>query len=165
MGNSKIITENKGKGVKDNTPWYEQELNINQRQFCKNYTSIEFLGSGVHAYANAYGCDLEKKGQYAVASVGAGRLLKKPEILKYIDELLDGNGLNDHTVDKHLLFLIQQGADLSAKLGAIREFNKLRNRVTDKLEVKQEVTHKFDYSKLSDEELETLIKLSEKAKQ
>jgi hypothetical protein len=42
--------------------------------------------------------------------------------------------LNKAHVDKQLAFLITQNADFSAKMAAIREFNALRKRVTQKFE-------------------------------
>lgn len=136
-------------------------LTLTQKKFCENYVSTEFLGNGVRAYSDAFGIDISSKNQYQVANVGAQRLLQHEGCLKYVNELLDEKGLNDVTVDKHLLFLIQQGADLSAKVGAIREYNKLRNRVSTQLEVT--VAQKYDYSRLSDAELDTFLSLAQKA--
>ncbi|MDF9749191.1 hypothetical protein M2428_000621 [Arthrobacter sp. ES3-54] len=51
-----------------------------------------------------------------------------------INQLLDEAGLNDAHVDKQLLFLITQHADFTNKLGAIREYNKLKARITEKVD-------------------------------
>jgi len=64
----------------------------------------------------------------------ASRLLEKVSILAYINELLEGIGLNEAHVDKQLAFLITQNADFGAKMAAIREFNTLRRRITKKFE-------------------------------
>jgi hypothetical protein len=137
------------------------ELNPQQLKFCQNYTSLEFLGNGTKAYADAYGVDVNKKNGYQVANVGAQRLLQHEACLKMVNILLDEKGLNDVTVDKHLLFVIQQGADLNAKVSGIKEYNKLRSRVTKKLDVT--VGQKYDYSRLSNEELDTFLQLAQKA--
>jgi hypothetical protein len=50
--------------------------------------------------------------------------------------MLDDAGLNDNFVDKQLLFVISQHADLNAKMKAIEQYNKLKQRITDKSETK-----------------------------
>ncbi|MHC4338099.1 MAG: hypothetical protein ACYSTG_09195, partial [Planctomycetota bacterium] len=61
---------------------------------------------------------LKTKGQYKVCATLASRLLKKVDILAYINELLDLS-LNEAHVDKQLAFLITQNAYFSAKMAAI----------------------------------------------
>jgi len=56
-------------------------------------------------------------------------------ILDRINELLELGGLSNERVDKELLFLITQDAEFSAKLGAIKEYNQLKNRIQKKLEI------------------------------
>lgn len=72
-------------------------------------------------------------GAYQSAKSAASRLLTNVNLLAYINELLKVV-LNEAHVDKQLAFLITQNADFGAKLGAIREFNALRQRVTKKFE-------------------------------
>jgi len=55
---------------------------------------------------------------------------------------LDGAGLKDSLIDKRLLFLIFKNEDKGTALQAIKEYNKLKNRITDKVEV----TGNFDIS-------------------
>ena len=110
------------------------KLNPLQRKFGKLYASErEFFGNGVQAYAKAYGMDLSTRGAYQSAKSAASRLLTNVNLLAYINELLDLS-LNEAHVDKQLAFLITQNADFGAKLGAIREFNALRKRITQKFE-------------------------------
>ena len=110
------------------------KLNPLQRKFGKLYASErEFFGNGVQAYAKAYGIDLSTRGAYQSAKSAASRLLTNVNLLAYINELLEVV-LNEAHVDKQLAFLITQNADFGAKLGAIREFNALRQRVTKKFE-------------------------------
>ena len=111
----------------------ERDLTLQQEEFCKNYVSQEFFGNGTQSYIDAYGIDVEKKGAYDVARAGAYENLSKPHICKRINELLDDAGLNDQFVDKQLLFLINQHADFGAKVSAIREYNKLKQRIETKV--------------------------------
>ncbi len=113
----------------------DTELNLRQKAFCELFSSDrEFFGNGVMSYAEAYSIDLSKKGAYKTAQVNASRLLSNAIVLAEIDRLLELHGLNDSFVDKQLEFLITQSADYSAKLGSIREYNKLKKRVADRLE-------------------------------
>lgn len=133
----------------------ERELTQKQKQFCLNYVSEQFFGNGTKSYISAYQLDMTKPGAYASARSQASENLTKPNILKFINELLDSEGLNDVFVDKQLLFLITQNADLSAKVQSIREYNKLRQRIIDKSESKQNLTI-TDLSKYSYEQLKEL---------
>ena len=108
-------------------------LNPRQQKFCKLYTTDrEFFGNGVQSYAEAFNIDLQKPGKYNYARVAASRLLTKDNILSYINELLDVI-LNNVHVDKQLAFLITQNADFGSKLGAIKEFNALKERIKGKM--------------------------------
>jgi hypothetical protein len=114
----------------------ETVLNEKQLLFCKNYVSKDFFGSGVESYAAAYGLDLTNQKDYNNAKVAASKLLTNSNILSRINEELDAAGLNDNFVDKQLLFAITQNADLSSKVRAIQEYNKLKQRIIEKLETK-----------------------------
>jgi phage terminase small subunit len=114
----------------------ETGLNEKQELFCKNYVSKDFFGSGVESYAAAYGLDLTNQKDYNNAKVAASKLLTNSNILSRINEELDAAGLNDNFVDKQLLFAITQNADLSSKVRAIQEYNKLKQRIIEKLETK-----------------------------
>ncbi len=125
MAKKKKFTKKKSAGDK---------LSPLQRKFGKLYASErEFFGNGVQAYAKAYGIDLSTRGAYQSAKSVANRLLTNDNLLAYINELLDLS-LNEAHVDKQLAFLITQNADFSVKMAAIREFNALRKRVTQKME-------------------------------
>jgi len=116
------------------TPWNHKKLTLQQEQFCRTYTSAgEFFGNGLHSYMECFDIDMKNKGWQKVATSGAARLLRNPDICLRINELLDDKGLNDQYVDKQLLFLITQGADFNAKLGAVKEYNRLKTRIDDKL--------------------------------
>lgn len=112
-----------------------KRLNLNQKEFCKLYSSDrEFFGNGVLAYAEAYHIDLSTKRGYQTAASSAFNLLKNTDILAYINKLLDAT-INEQFVDKQLAFLIIQSADFHVKLGAIKEYNVLKQRVKKKLDI------------------------------
>lgn len=107
-----------------------------QELFCNYFaTDKEFFGNGTESYIEAYNIDLTRKGAYAGARASASRLLTNANILKRIDELLESGVLNDQFVDKQIAFLISQNAELHTKLGAIKEYNALKSRITSKLDV------------------------------
>ena len=106
---------------------YKQEL------FCRLYVSDEFCGNGMNCYAIAFDKDLTQQGQDGVARTGASRLLIDTNVLKRIDELIEEFTLNDQFVDKELGFVIKQKSELGPKVSAIREYNKMRNRIENKV--------------------------------
>lgn len=113
----------------------KEELNPKQEEFCRLYaTEREFFGNGVDSYVEAYDVDTSKPNWYKSACSSASRLLSNVKICERINSLLETDTLNDMFVDKQLGFLITQHASFSDKLGAIREYNKLKKRITDKVE-------------------------------
>lgn len=111
-------------------------LNPKQELFCQLYaTDKEFFGNGVQSYIEAYGIDVSEKGAYNGAKASAFNLLTNTDILNRINELFEARGLNDTFVDKQLEKLITQDADFKSKLGAIKEYNALQQRVTKKLQL------------------------------
>lgn len=115
----------------------KKQLTKKQELFCKLFaTEREYFGNGTQAYAKAYNIDLTKRGKQSIAKSNASRLLTYDYITRYIDKLLDLGGLNDNRVDKELLFLIEQNANLHIKLGAIKEYNSLRKRIIKREEIK-----------------------------
>lgn len=120
---------------------------LKQEQFCILYASDrEFMGNGVQSYIEANDVDLSKKNAYNVAKTQAGRLLSNVDINKRIAFLIEAE-LNDLQVDKQLSFMVAQNADLKVKLGAVKEYNVLKQRITNKHE------HSVD------EETATLLRL------
>jgi len=112
------------------------KLSPKQEFFCRLYaTEKEFFGNGTDAYAEAYDLDTFKPNWRDVARACASRLLTNANILKRIDQLLEEMGFNDSFVDRELSFLITQKADFGNKLGAIREYNKLKKRIDDNTKV------------------------------
>lgn len=114
----------------------ESKLNPKQEMFCQLYaTEREFFGNGVQAYIEAYEPDTSQKNWYNAACASASRLLSNAKVCERINSLLEEQGLNDQNVDKQLLFLINQHADFKSKAAAIKEYNKLKTRITDKVEL------------------------------
>lgn len=109
-------------------------LNMQQEMFCRLYTTEkDFFGNGIDAYAEAYDVNTFKPKWRDWVKVNVHRLLTNANILKRINVLLQEMGFNDAFIDKELAFLITQKADLTVKLGGIREYNKLKKRINDNL--------------------------------
>ena len=106
----------------------ELGLNPKQKLFCEYYASSEeFFGNGVQSYIESY--KPKKVGNwYNSARATASEILTNPNILEYVNSLLELRGLNDTFVDKQLEFLITQHADFKSKLGGIHEYNQLKKR-------------------------------------
>ena len=119
----------------------EKELNPKQEKFCQLYTAdINCFWNWVEAYLNAwYDIDKSNKNWYKTACVCASQLLSIPKVLNRINELLEEQGLNDAFADKQLLFLLSQHCDFTNKLWAIKEYNKLKGRITEKIEQKTDI--------------------------
>lgn len=115
----------------------KDKLNVDEEAFCELYTSSsEVFGNGIQSYILAYDPDQSVKGWYDRAKSAAFKLLTKGSVIERINMLLEQGGLNDQNVDKQLMVLINQHGDFSNKIAAIREYNKLKQRIIDKAEVK-----------------------------
>lgn len=115
--------------------------------FCKTYVSeTEFFGNGTQSYIEVY--KPRRFGNwYRSSQTSASDLLSKPIIIDRINELLELQGLNDTAVDKQLSFVIAQYSDLTNKVSAIKEYNKLKQRITEKVDV----TGNINISKILDD--------------
>lgn len=144
-----------------------ENLTRDEERFCRIYTSAtEFFGNGTQSYIEAYDVQLvrgtreklekgkRKKLTYESVREMARKLLTNLDILARCDELLEEGGFNDVFVDKQLKFLMTQNADPRVKLGAIQEFNKLKQRIHEK----STLVHQFANEDMSDEELMQRIK-------
>lgn len=112
------------------------KLNEKQLLFCKLYVSEDLLGNGTLCYCKAYGYDPNDIKDYNNARHNASHLLSNNNVSQHINNLLEEGGLNDQHIDKRLLFLINQNEDKGTSLGAIREYNKLKQRITEKIDAK-----------------------------
>lgn len=112
------------------------DLNPKQELFCSLYaTETEFFGNGVQSYIEAYDPDQTRPNWYKSACVCASQLLSNIKVIARINQILEETGLNDAFVDKQLSFLMTQHADFTNKLGAIKEYNKLKQRITEKQDI------------------------------
>ena len=121
------VNNEEGSKEVDNT------LKFRHERYCQAF--LKYRGNGTQAYLEA---SQDENGvptvTYETASVESSRLLRNPNILKRIQEVLKEKGFNDENIDNELLELIIQNDDKGSKLGAIREYNKLKQRITEKLE-------------------------------
>jgi hypothetical protein len=112
-------------------------LSPEQARFCLEY--IQNMGNGMAAAVEAYNIDKNKKGWYSTATSMANENLIKPDILEYIRELWDDQGLNDEIVDVETSFLVKQRADNGAKAKGIDIYNKIGGRYSKDNEQKQQI--------------------------
>lgn len=113
-----------------------ETLTKRQQKFCELYaTEKEFFWNWVQAYLEVYDVDTSKPWWYKTACAGASRMLSNVKVMQRINELLDSWWFNNQNVDKQHAFLINQFADLWVKMRAISEFNSLKQRITQKLEL------------------------------
>jgi hypothetical protein len=128
------------------------KLNPQQELFCRFYTQNEALfGNATLSYAEAYKFGLDdlldeaptnEDGQvvgkspyrlaYDTCSSLGWRLLRNEKIQARVTELLN-EILKDDVVDAQLARLIMSG-DGPTRVAAIREYNKLRQRIVDKVD-------------------------------
>lgn len=129
-------------------------LNIQQERFCNNFVNIDALFSNATlSYAEAYGYDIDgasqepekdEKGRdiplssdyhrmYNTCGVNGSRLLKNDKINTRINELFLLS-MNDGMVDQELVKVIKQNYKLDSKVSAIKEYNKLKQRIVERLD-------------------------------
>lgn len=125
-------------------------LNPKQEKFCQLYVNWtrEFFGNWTQCYIEAYEPNTSKPARYKTARSTASTMLTNVNLINRINELLEEWWLNDQNIDKQLLFIISQYSDLWNKLWAIKEYNKLKNRIESKLKV--EITESIKVSDLFD---------------
>lgn len=112
-----------------------ERLTTQQEIFCKIYvTDASICGNATRCYIKAYGLDEKKQSDYDNAMGSGSRLLRDAKIVSRMNEILEAEGLNDTFVDTQLLFLVRQNADLPTKRGAISDYNKVRGRITEKID-------------------------------
>lgn len=110
----------------------ERKLNVRQDLFCKLYaTDPRFLGNATEVYREIYGKDIS----YIVAKASASRFLCDNRFTARINEYLEIDGFNNEAVDKKHNFLIKQNKDFNVSLKAIQEYNKLKKRVSNTIEI------------------------------
>lgn len=122
----------------------EDKLSAKQEMFCQLFaTKGSLFGNGVQTYLEVYDVDETKPNWYKTACSAASRLLSNVKVYTRINQLLEENWLNDVEVDKQLKYLIEQHSDLWVKMRAIDSYNKLKQRLTDKIEVSGTVSYQL----------------------
>jgi tRNA(Met) C34 N-acetyltransferase TmcA len=105
-----------------------ESLNERQKLFCLLFTSDkECFGNASKSYRTAYNLS---PAQYKAGEVSAHHLLRNPKLQDYINELLDQT-FKDKSVDRETAKIIKQDKDLVSKGMMIKEYNKLKKRVSD----------------------------------
>jgi hypothetical protein len=131
----------------------ENELTLKQEIFCQTW--VDTTGNGTHAALSAF--DIENKElldispdkrtdeekilcdiAYKIASSMGTEYLRKPSIIKRIDEILESRGFNDDAV-KREHFKLLAGAKDEVRMRAIDSYYKLKGKIVDKSEIKHNV--------------------------
>lgn len=134
-------------------------LSPQQMMFCNLYVkNSDLFGNATLCYAEAFGYDLESLSTEAIysesdenghkekiedseyakasnvcASAGA-RLLRNVKVDEHINKLLNELMTNE-SADAELAWVMKQRIDLGPKIQALREFNKLKNRIVNQFEL------------------------------
>ncbi len=145
----------------------EAELDNKRRElFCRYYAQGEgTFGNATLSYAAAYDVEIgdlrlyDKNGNllvpkdhipaYNICSASGSRLLRDEKVQARL-VVLRNELLRDEIVDAELAKVITQDGDLTPKVAAIKEFNKLRGRIIDHTKITQVI--KFDH-----DDIRTLI--------
>lgn len=108
-------------------------LTPEQELFCYYYADHESTRfNGTEAYLAAY--DKEGTMDRKVAQMSGSRLLLNVVVNDKINRLIDAS-INDETVDHELQKVIRQDDERPVKVQAIREYNKLKGRITEHHEI------------------------------
>ncbi len=125
------------------------ETTMKQEIFCQAW--VDSVGNGTHASLMAF--DIEGKEMlelaekyrteeqkliankaYSTASTMATEYLRKPEVRKRIDEILDERGFNDETVKK-VHFQLLQSAKSEVRMKAVESYYMLMGKIIEKKDV------------------------------
>ncbi len=124
------------------------KLSPQQELFCQLYIK-DYFGNGVKSYIIAYKKEFpidveyrylnpDEKKRYDSYAVRAAQLLRNLKMVKRIGELLDEH-IEDAVVDREMIAVILQKEDLTAKMRAISEYNKVKQRIISKSEIEKKV--------------------------
>ena len=124
----------------------DKKMTMKQELFCQEY--VDEIGNGTWAMLKAF--DIEGKEVFEIpekdrtedqkteaskiyntASVMANEYLRKPNIIKRIDGILDERGFTDETVKKEHFKIIKHGKD-EVKMRAIDSYYKLKGKNEEK---------------------------------
>lgn len=106
-----------------------KDLTEKQKLFCYLFTTDkDCFGNTTKAYRTAFNCT------YDSAKANGARLITNDSIIAYINKLLD-DSFSEKEADRALSSVMRQTKDLPSRVAAIREFNKLKQRITEKTDV------------------------------
>lgn len=126
----------------------KDQLTPKQELFCQLYAiHIDYLWNGTQAYAEAYWYNLSDIKQNKICQASASRMLRNVKVLERLRKLQD-DFLSDEMIDKELAFVALQRADLWSKMRAISEYNRLKWRINNLVELSawEELLNKFRIS-------------------
>lgn len=132
----------------------EKGLNTRQELFCQYFVFNDVLrGNATLCYNEAYGYKLDELAEddavwegkkliekssrdkaYNLCSVEGARFLRNPRIQERLVKLRNAL-LNDEVVDSKLAETIVQDDSYHARMMAISEYNKLKQRITEKVDL------------------------------
>lgn len=94
------------------------------------------IGNATRSYAMAYGkyLKIEEEKVYNQCGFNASMLLKKDKITTHLTKLLNDNGMNDLIIDSRLMQIAVNASPKTA-VEAIKEYNKLKMRILEKVDV------------------------------
>ncbi|MES2060250.1 MAG: terminase small subunit [Patescibacteria group bacterium] len=125
---TKKIETSKKKSKKHQIEDITDILSERQALFAILYTTDKTcFGNATLAYKRAYNL---KDSQYNAAGVSAYHLLRNPKMQAFIKKFLQDR-FNSASIDNEISKVATQDRDLHAKMRAIEEFNKLKQRITD----------------------------------
>lgn len=118
--------------VKEELEKIGSKLTERQKLFCVLYISDKFcFGNATKSYSEAYNLSKE---QYDTSRQNGYRLLTNAYIKAFINKMLDEQ-LKEERVDRALAETIHQRKDLRSRVAAITEYNKLKARITEKVDL------------------------------
>ena len=125
-----------------------EDVTLKQEIFCQSW--VDTVGNGTQSALIAF--DIENKelldipekertdeqrilanSAYKTASVMSNEYLRKPSVIKRIDDILEERGFVDSIVKQEHFKLIK-GADENTKMRAIDSYYKLKGKITDKID-------------------------------
>ena len=125
-----------------------EDVTLKQEIFCQSW--VDTVGNGTRSALIAF--DIENKelldipekertdeqrilanSAYKTASVMSNEYLRKPSVIKRIDDILEERGFVDSIVKQEHFKLIK-GADENTKMRAIDSYYKLKGKITDKID-------------------------------
>lgn len=124
--------------IKEPLPSPDTPLTQKQVLFCQLYAWVigDSFGNATISYMGAYGCT------YKSAEANGSRMIGNDNICRYITKLY-GERLTPEVVDAELSYVLLQRHDLSSKMRAISEYNKIQGRIKQSDSWMAPIMHEF----------------------